>query len=290
MRKILIVLVTSLVLLLSGCANDVKSNPNGIKLTLSDEVIKYMPYSSDEIPYIVLFEDLNLNTVVNSKFTFQEVLSGNDDFVVSDAIAGLFTKYQDNLVVKVDNETVSATSQLNRIEIKDGKRKVIREKLPVDPEEYPGEDKPLSVVYDEVAFIMLENGLQLTLEYRRFTSNNKTYYVWRYTRSIMLYLHYPLMVYKNDDGNNMLVILPLPNYTRYSVGPQLTLKKLINEDTYLKEDYYTFSFDKTKKDDIINYYINRHQGVLDGEQLTCTYLGIDFLIRFQEESFKIEKL
>ena len=51
------------------------------------------------------------------------------------------------------------------MEIVNGKPKVIKEKLPVD-EVFTSDDKKQKVVYDEVAFVLLENGLQLSIEYR----------------------------------------------------------------------------------------------------------------------------
>lgn len=288
MKKILVGILLCFVLLLTGCSNELKSNPNGVKLYLNDEIIKYMPYEKDVVPFFVFSEGMNLNTIKYSRFTFQEILSGNDDFIVSDAISDLLNEYQDNIYTKIDTQTISSTTRMNRIKIVNGKPKVIKEKLPVD-EVFTSDDKKQKVVYDEVAFVLLENGLQLSIEYRRFNSNGKTYYAWRYTRSITLYLHYPLMVYKNEEGKNRLIILPLPNYTKYSVGPQLALKSLIEEDTYLKESYYNFSFEPNRKDDIINFYIERYNGVADNNKITCTYLGIDFIITFDENTFKIAK-
>ena len=45
---------------------------------------------------------MNLNTIKYSRFTFQEILSGNDDFIVSDAISDLLNEYQDNIYTKID--------------------------------------------------------------------------------------------------------------------------------------------------------------------------------------------
>lgn len=291
MKKILLLLVLSLTIILSGCSNTVISNPNGIVLSLTESLLEYMPYEKEQVPSFTFAKKANFNTISNTKFTFQKILSNNDDFLVSEEITKLFTQYEGRIETKIDNERVSSKTRMNRIEEKDDKRKVIRVNLLVDEELLPNQERPLRVVYDEVAFIMLDNGLQLTLEYRRFTAEGITYYAWRYTRSITLYLHFPLMVHINENNQRELLILPLPNYTKYSVGPQLELKKLLETDTYLSSDYYQFNYpEKDNSQEIVKqFYIDNHEGRDIAGDFVCTYLGIDYKIEFLEENFQIFK-
>ena len=55
MKKILVGILLCFVLLLTGCSNELKSNPNGVKLYLNDEIIKYMPYEKDVVPFFCVF-------------------------------------------------------------------------------------------------------------------------------------------------------------------------------------------------------------------------------------------
>lgn len=291
MKKILLLLLLFLTVILTGCSNTVTSNPDGVLLSLTDSLLEYMPYEKEQIPSFTFAKDSNFNTISNTKFSFQKILSNNDDFLVSEEIAKLLVQYEGQIETKIDNEKVSSKTRMNRIEVQDNTPKTVRVNLLVDEELLPNQERALRVVYDEVAFIMLDNGLQLTLEYRRFTSEGITYYAWRYTRSITLYLHFPLMVHINQDNQRELLILPLPNYTKYSVGPQLELKKLLEADTYLSSDYYKFNYPaKENAQEIVKqFYINNHQGREISDDFVCTYLGIDYKIEFSEESFRISK-
>ncbi len=59
---------------------------------------------------------------------------------------------------------------------------------------------------NEIAYITLDNGLQLTINYLKFQVEQedksiKTYYSWQYSESIRMILYYPLMVVKDKDEN-----------------------------------------------------------------------------------------
>ena len=73
-------------------------------------------------------------------------------------------------------------------------------------------------VYNEIAHILLDDGLILSINYARFIdSDNVTYYKWQTTESIRMVLHYPFMITNKTDKvpnkinyNKSFCFIPLP--------------------------------------------------------------------------------
>lgn len=280
MKKLLMILLIGFLLLLSGCRNVVKPNEGQITLYLDEEFTQYMNY--EEIPSFTLTFSGVINTSdVDRIKTYQTIFASNDDLKLSGIISDLFNRYQNRMeVVIVEVLENRKTARLNTYE--DGELKQLN---------YPTDDEK---EYYEVAYIDLENGLKLTLDYRRFISNGINYYVWRYTSLIGMSIYYPLMVI-NNNGTKEFVILTLPNLVTFQVGPQLKAKNVINDKNYLASPtFYSFEYlDKfetfdEKKQYVIDYYVNGYEGYFEGDKLLFTYLGVKFKVTFNDTNFYIE--
>lgn len=287
-NKIIVLALAVLLLgILSGCSSPLTFHEDGIELRLHAGYQRYMTY--EEVPTYTFGKGYNLNALTREEAPHEAILSGNDDFLVSDIITALFEENKDRLVIKEDNRSISSTTKMNRRTYNTAKEKYETESISLGVDAIDTEEGRISYVFEETAYVGLENGLQLTLEYRRFVSDGETYYAWRYTKSIKIYLHYPLMLLPDKE----MLILTLPTYTRYSVGPQLKLDNVIQEETYLDPSYYHFAYRDdlpTQADSveyITDYYKTYHNGVIVDSTLQFTYLDRVFKIEFLETSFLI---
>lgn len=288
MKKIIVLGIAILSLgVLSGCSSPLTFHEDGIELSIHSGYQRYMTY--EEIPTYTFGEGHGLNALVREEAPHEAILSGNDDFLVSEIITSLFEENQERVVIKEDNRSISSTTKINRREYNSVKEKYETESITMIVDPIDTDEGRISYVFEETAYVGLENGLQLTLEYRRFVSEGQTYYAWRYTKSIKIYLHYPLMLQPDKE----MLIVALPTYTRYSVGPQLKLDNVINEETYLDPSYYHFAYrdDLTTQEDkinyIVNYYETYHNGVMVDNTLQFIYLSVLYEIEFLETSFLI---
>lgn len=291
MKKVLLVLVLLLTLFLTGCKGFfepvVVPNENSITLKLEEDFASVI---EGEIPTFTFHFDGTLNTNKNINKSFYTVFSNNDDIILSNALNKLFEQYKDRMYVElVGSQSVNSTlfSTLNEYGAV--------ENVKYTPDDYK--------VYDETAYISLENGLKLTIDYRRFIYNGENYYTWRYTNSITMYLYYPMLAI-NDGLTNKLMMISLPNRVTYSVGPTLKLENILNGTTYADGPeclYYTFKYvfdlDKDgneppleqKQQYIIDYYVNEMNGTYDETTkiITYSYLGNDFTVELLENNFKM---
>ncbi len=255
--------------------NDTVPNENKIKLDITENFKEYIKL--DEIPSFVFEFEGNLNTIKNVTKPYYTVFRDNEDIILSDAIAKIFEEYKDSIYFEVVNEDKVSNRKFTTIE--NGKVKNIN--MPCDNE----------TVYDEVAYIPLSNGLKLTMDYCRFESEGKTYYTWRYSRSIAFYLYYPLMRVDNK-GSNELVILTLPNRINLHVGPDLRLSNILTKDEYLSDTYYTFDYLdgddlEVKKNYVLDYYKDYNLVKIDDNNYSFEYLNNKFKLTLTDANFKI---
>ena len=275
-RKILLVIVLVFSsLLLVGC-NETIPNENSVTLYLADSYKDMIKYT--EVPSFTLNFKGNLNTIANVNKTYYTVFSNNDDIILSDAISELLAEYEGRVEYVIVNEDEVAQRKFSVIE--NGVLKNIDMKC---------DDNK---VYDEVAYIDLENGLKLTIDYCRFVSDGKTYYTWRYSRSIAMYLYYPLMKI-NNNSNIELVLLTLPNKVKLHVGPELKLINILDKDEYFEKGMYTFEYqsgetEEEKKAYVVNYYKGYKYNKIDDNSFTFEYLNNKFKVELQENTFSIE--
>lgn len=276
-----------LVITLSGCELNIfkvetEENIGSFTLSIDSDVIEYL--NTDELPTYTLNYEGTLYSGKNRTGEYEIAFYNNDDLKLSKIIEKLIQEYEDkNRVVYRLKETKTEAETWINIDTKEGKEKdYIKVK-----------DGKL---YNEIAYISLENGLCLSMNYARFKDyENNTYYRWEKTEGIRMVLHYPLMVYYNEENQrNEFVVMPIPNGT--IINFDTTTKKvsaLLKDDKFIDESYYTYSyFDDTKtveenKQIVTDYYLNNTEATETSEGIECKFLGNKFLITLNENNFKI---
>ena len=268
MKKISLLIMLLISLFLTGCQgfeSSVEPRENSVTLTLDDD---YASFINGEIPSFTFEFEGTLNIMSNNPNKFYVQFSNNEDKILSDALNKLFEKYKDRthieLVSKKNNVDSTLFSTLNEYGA------VVN--VEYTPDKYEE--------FDEIAFIDLENGLKLKIEYRRFVYNGENYYTWSYRMPLTMVLVYPFMVVENTPTNDFLLIaLPTrvaPNIYNNSVAnKKVNISNLINSSTYAYSEtsmYYTYSYvDVSESKDeqqkildnqqyIIDYYVNNFDG------------------------------
>ena len=273
MKKVLSFIIIFLLLFMCSCDfNETVPNEDHITLSITDSFKEYIKY--DDVPSFTLNFNGTLNTVKEVKKSYYTVFKDNDDIILSDALADLFASHPDTIFEIVNTDEVK--SRYFTV-IEDGKVKNIT----MDCDD--------GKVYDEVAFVPLENGLKLSIDYCRFINGGKTYYTWRYSRSIAMFLYYPVMRIQRE-GKDELVLITLPNRIALHVSPELSLKSILSKDEYLKETYYTFEYYDNGKDDakeyVWNYYENYNMSER-ADSFTFIYLNNKFKVELGDKNFVI---
>lgn len=302
MKKILLVLTLMLSFVFTGCSltDNTTENEGTITLEILDEYLSYLDYKSSEMPnFTLVFEGIvNTNEAVKNKN--EVIFSNNDDFVMSEIIANLINKYKDDktrFTTIVVSEELKAETMMNSKKIVNGKEKYEKHYLEVYGKK----------IYNEICYITLENGLQLSIDYRRFESfdeneNLKTYYAWQYRQSMRMILHYPLIVVKNNN-KKVFVIVPLLNNTSYTIGTQLDVKKILENDKYYTDPgFRTFfypNYDENKGmtpeelqdniDYVKQFYLDNFEGN-DESIFTFKYLERLYSIEFKDTNYVINYL
>lgn len=281
-RILFLVLIT--LISLTGCSCkeifsfSVMPVEDKIILTYDQDLKEHLAYdSSIELPnYIIDFEG-SLNITQNRQGEFECIFAQNDDFTISKMIKNIIEEYRGkNRVtfreISTDDELETWMNLRNEtqdekiyLQVKDGK------------------------IYNEIAYITLENGLQLTINYARFIDkDNNEYYRWQKTESIRVVLHYPLMVIKDGDAQKF-VFMALPNRVIYNFDTTTkTIEDLTTKEKFLESTYYTFEYPNSYQEDyqnFIDYYTLNFNGRFILEDFVYSYLGYDFKIEFTEENF-----
>ena len=274
-RKILLLIVLSFSSLFLVACNEVEPNENSVTLYLTESFQDLINY--EEIPSFTLNFNGTLNTISNVNKTYYTVFSNNDDRILSDAISELLSTYVGKVEYVIVNEDEVSKRKFSIIE--NGELKNI---------DMVCDDNK---VYDEVAYIALDNGLKLTIDYCRFVSDGKTYYTWRYSSSIAMYLYYPVMPILNDSKTE-LVLLTLPNKVALHVGPELKLASILTKEEYLDSSMYSFNYEsgetlEEKKACVVEYYQDYNYEKIDDTSFYFTYLNNKFKLVMNETSFTI---
>lgn len=281
MKKIYILVLIMLLFSLSGCfKNKVLPNENEIILRLESKYTALMPYDESDIPNFKFEFEGTFNTIQYVSKTYYAVFATNDDFLLSKEIEKVLKANEGRVEYVIQAQDTEPTTRINSM---NDEGKQVANHYPVDNLD----------IFDETAFIDLENGLKLSIDYRRFVSDGITYYVWRYTQNLAMYLYYPLMVIEENDKKELL-ILTLPNQIKFQVGTTLSLDKVLENDDYLHVDKYTFNYlDRytsitDKQQQIIDYYVNGYEGVLESNTLYFNYLNIKYKLILHDDYFTIE--
>lgn len=302
MKRILIMIIFVIVLsVLGGCKleNRVIENENAIAFRFPAAYRQYLPY--EEIPEFTLNFDGVIYTNIDASTENRIVFSKNDDFYLSEVIASLLAEYEGRTYFRVLATAKKTETKMNNlVPGKDGKLKHETVVLPVSGGE----------ICDELAYIRLDNGLVLSLEYRRFNSDyfgtDKTYYAWPVTRPLNAVLHFPLLLREKDGGEKELLIVPLPDKVIYrlGVGEKVPLANILKKKGFLDVFYKTYTYPDHSMDPrageefnleenikkVKDYYIDNHQGRHENEKFVFTYLGKNFFVTFHSEYFVIDYL
>ncbi|CCY07819.1 unknown [Coprobacillus sp. CAG:698] len=284
--KYILLLVISILLSISlGCNLNIfrvetVENDGSFTLTIDEDVLKYL--NTTDIPNYTCTFDGVLKSSKYRTGEFEIAFYDNDDFFLSRIIENLINEYKEkNRVsfksISSDNET---ESWMNR------KQDDVNEKEYIKIKD--------NKIYNEIVYISLENGLQLSINYARFSDfEGNTYYRWQKTEGIRFVLHYPLMVYHNEEHDrNEVVVMPLPNGVIYYFDTTTKqIDALLKNDKYLKEEYYKFGYVNSYEkdyDNIVNYYLTDAKGVKTSEGIECEFMSNKFLVTFAEDSFSLK--
>lgn len=268
-----------------------------IHFEINEQYLPYMPYDTIPSYDLKLPQGKKINTTKYRSDVNEVIFSGNDDFVVSEMLSELFAEYKEKgrLSTKIISTESRFETHLNQT--------VVKENGAIESERAYLKVKDAKI-YNEIAYITLENGLQLTTSYARFEVETeagiKTYYTWQYSESIRMILYFPLMVVQNSDQTKNILIIPLPNGVINTIETRYEAAGLIKNDDFLKESYYTYEYadynkaDTSAKYDNTNavasmreYYNTNYKGrEVDGKYM-FTYLGFDFMIEFGNKEFII---
>lgn len=284
--KYILLLVISILLSISlGCNLNIfrvetVENDGSFTLTIDEDVLKYL--NTTDIPNYTCTFDGVLKSSKYRTGEFEIAFYDNDDFFLSRIIENLINEYKEkNRVsfksISSDNET---ESWMNR------KQDDVNEKEYIKIKD--------NKIYNEIVYLSLENGLQLSINYARFSDfEGNTYYRWQKTEGIRFVLHYPLMVYHNEEHDrNEVVVMPLPNGVIYYFDTTTKqIDALLKNDKYLKEEYYKFGYVNSYEkdyDNIVNYYLTDAKGVKTSEGIECEFMSNKFLVTFAEDSFSLK--
>ena len=289
MNKIRLICLLTLFILLTGCSCncsemfEVKyiSMENEFTLSIDSNLVEHL--DCENIPDFTLTYDGIINVGENRTGEFEYALYRNDDYFVSRVFEKLIEEYEEKnriayKLVKTDNEV---EAWMNTYEDPLNTETTVKDYIKVKD----------SKVYNEMAYIALENGLILSFNYARFSDfSGNTYYRWQKTEGIRFVLHYPLMMFKNKETNiNQFVLMALPKGVIYSYST--TTKKLdsiLGNDKYLESEWYTYNYVNSYEEDYqayVDYYINNFNGKWVDGKLRHDYLGHTFDITFTEENF-----
>ena len=295
-------LLLMIVPLLCGCYGlfntELVANQDEVFLTIKENFVEYLPYKKEDIPtYTLQFPGISINTTLQRTGENEVIFSGNDDFVVSEVIAKLLAEYEakQRISYRLLTEETRNETHLNRHTIKDdGTIKSEKVYLKVTD----------GLIENKIAYMTLENGLQLTINFRTFEGTyqgeTKRYYSWQYTESMRLILYYPLMIIKNSNQTKSVLIVALPNAIINKIETRYEPSGLLEKDEYLDSSYYTYEYadydvqtSGSKYDNtsqviaIKDYYKQNFNGREIEGQFYYDYLGYLFQVTFQKTDFTI---
>lgn len=284
MKKILLfILILSFSLLFISCnifKTEVVEYENEIKLTFDQDLSGHLAYDEDTLPSYTITFDGKVNITKQRTGAYECIFSNNDDFFVSKIVEKIINEYQEKNRVSFylqSEENTSETWMNRRDETTD-------EKVYIKVKD--------SKIYNEMAYITLENGLQLTINYARFVDSdtNLTYYRWQKRESIRIFLHYPLMVIDQNDERKF-VFIAIPNQVRLKFDTTTKqVKDLLQKDKFTTSDWYTYDYQHSYDEDYnnyVNYYVDNFNGRFSGEDFLFDYLGYTFKVNFKQENFVI---
>lgn len=303
MKKLLFLFLFGFCLLFAGCGSvPFTAHVDEVRFSFPEEYQQYFPYQG--IPsYTLHFPGLTLRTNDNASTENKLVFGKNDDFAVSTFLAEFFAGYasQGRISYRLLSEDFAPYTKMNHLKTDD------RGELYQESVSMPVYN---DTVYNEIAYITTETGLNLSIEYRRFQSESSgtlvTYYSWRYTVPLNAVFHYPLYVRKNEQGNKELLLIPLPDQVIYHLGvnEKTPVSVFLKEDRYMDVYYRMFLYPGYSEDPSDQEEFNREESIRTVKAFyekyfdlketagifTFSYLGITYQLTFLEQNFQIDYL
>ena len=284
MKKGIIVLLLGILILGLGSCNifktEVVSYENEIKLSYDSDLSGHLAYDESTLPSYTIKFNGKVNITKQRTGEYECIFSQNDDFFVSKIIESIITEYEEKGRISYYTQSKEDTSEtwMNR------RDEEVDEKVYIKVKD--------SKITNELAYITLENGLQLTINYAKFVDSdtNITYYRWQKTQSIRVFLHYPLMVIDENDERKF-VFIAVPNQVRLKFDTTTKqIKDLLTKDKFTTSDWYTYDYQHSYSEDYdtyVKYYVDNFNGRFNGEDLLFDYLGYTFKVTFNEDHFII---
>lgn len=278
-KKLLIIVLLMMMLTLTsckGCSNQYVEHPDGFNITIATDLREHFVYP-DKVP--VKHFDMDNVHVSTSSTKSSYALVSNDYYAVSDAWAAHLAQYKNRYAI------IKETNQTND----EKTARFGNDKLPLDAKDENGNAQIYSKEYQIVAWDL--DGTRYSYQFRTFVSNGKRYYAYCYSTNLSLCIEQPLMVTRINNENKLLLI-PLPLDTKYEVsGSTLSMKALIDKETYLEEKYTKYSYPESLKGYTLSekiahiqaWYITYCSGEMIDEQFIVKYAGAKYEIRFNIE-------
>ena len=203
------------------------------------------------------------------------VFTKNDNYLLSDAFAR-------HLEEVVGNNKIVVKSTIQEADSKGalfGKDKLSLDEGTLSKEE-------AIVTWDET-------GTRYSYLYRTFIHDGKTYYVYTYNTGITMSMEVPLIC-QVVDGKQQIYMISLPYDTKYQLNINTKLKSLKNKSEYTESSYHTFEYppyvsylEQDAVTAVKDWYRNYCNGHDEDSNFVFTYLGIDFVVTFGDQSFTI---
>lgn len=275
-KHLLLIGLVVFTLSLTSCTNKYEVMEDGVNLTVSKELQKYMVQTT--LPSLHFdYDNVRIMIEAGGAACF---FVQNDQYELSDHFAEHLKRYTADqiFIVAEADQTYD-----------EGKAKFDGKDLPLDETIENGTEQKYSKEYQIVA--VNTDGSRYSYQFRTFVSNKKRYYIYRYTSNIGISLEQSLMVI-DGEKENKLVLVPLPYDTTYQVSPvNIELKSLINKDTYTDERYSKYPYPNALKDlseveiktKITDWYIKYCNGTIVQDELYIEYYGAKFKVIFGVE-------
>ena len=261
-----------------GCGPAYLSYDNEIVVSIPSSFAEYMPYEKEELPKFVYQFD-GTRTVAGYSKDNLFILTKNDDLIISEEIKDILSNYtEDSLITRKSEQAAETNTAL-----------LGGQKFPI-----------IEPSYEYWHILFLEDGSRLSIEYRKFTSNNVDYYGWTYANGITMRLEIPLMVREemiNQELTKVLYMIPLPYHVKYEISTNIDLKRVLsNSDYRTNNSWYTFSYpediessmSKIEKVEYVKQWYDKYcNGRQEGNDYIVSYLGYNFIINF--DAIKVHK-
>lgn len=289
-KKILLLLIVSMVCFLSSCNNKYTIMEEGVTLEVSKSAQKYFVNTS--LP--TLHFDYNGVKVMIESDGAACYFVQNDQYELSDKFSEHLKKYT--------KEQIYLVASVNQ-EYDEGSAKFGSDSLKLDELDEFGNEQKYSKEYQIVA--VNNDGTRYSYQFRSFVSNSKRYFIYRFTSNMGISMEQPVMVI-DGEKENKLVLVALPFDTKYEVSlTNIDQKSLIKKDNYTKERYQKFAYPDSIKDNaesvrqemVKSWYTTYCNGYTKDNEFFFEYYGAKFKVTFgikdagneqNKEGFKLE--